>query len=75
MGVARALLQEGRRTMPTTTEPNANAPAAEGRSGKRDSEPQERDEYRVVIRWILLVVPLFAVLIAILVALIEWGVL
>jgi len=61
--------------MPTTADSNANAPAAEGRFGKRGGEPQEHDEYRVVVRWIPLVVPLFALLIAILVALIEWGVL
>ncbi|HKC43618.1 MAG TPA: hypothetical protein VKC64_07305 [Burkholderiales bacterium] len=61
--------------MSTTADPNGNAPAARGRFGKRGGEPQERDDYRVVVRWIPLVVPLFAVLIAILVALIEWGVL
>ena len=51
--------------MPTTADPN----------GKHGVEPQESDAYRVVVHWAPLVVPLFALLIAVLVALIERGVL
>jgi len=61
--------------MPTTAHPYAKRTAADGGSETRSSEPQERDENRVVIAWIPLVVPLFALLIAILVAVIEWNVL
>ena len=61
--------------MPTTANPDANGPAADERSETHGGELQERDANRVVVRWIPLVVPLFALLIAILVALIEWGVL
>ena len=75
MGVACALLHEGRRIMPTTAHPDVDKPAADGRSEKRGTELPERDQYRVVIRWIPLVVPLFAALIAVVVAVIEWGVL
>ena len=61
--------------MPTTAHPDTDGPTADGRSESRSSELQERDGDRVPIKWIPLVVPLFALLIAILVAVIEWNVL
>lgn len=46
-----------------------------GQSAQHGGEPPARDDYPVVVRWVPILVPLFAVLIASVAYLVGWGVL
>jgi hypothetical protein len=73
--IARGTRIAGGRAMTMLSDPKLGPQILGGPSEQRGVNPHVRDDYRAVVKWIPIVVPLFAVLLASVAYLVGWGVL